>query len=473
MRIRSVLVVAAVAAAVQAGCVSSNDGGAPPTSGPASAVPPQTLTALAPGDYSFAPPVVIDASRPGGEPVIHVTRAGSLIVAAHPGPTHSSPTVGDPDPAILTYSGENPMWRSTDGGASWSYVGFSSLAQLGIGPRDTSFSISDPDLTHDEAGTLYHVSLYNPGEAQVGLGMSRSTDDGQTWEASPVEPGGDRPWISARGPDDVFVAVHGSIYRSVPGSGGIKLQNVGHSPYSQPDTNLQVGPDGKLYHGGYTGIAKSTDDGATWIEMPMNRSADASSPGWQMGEPVFDAAGNLYATWFVDNAIHYGIWAPDAVTGELGAVWVYDWTVADLPGTHVWPWMVAGDEGRIAIVWLGSLDAATPETESGWHVYAAFVENASTPAPKFSIVDATPTPIHQGVLCQSGVGCAALSDRRLGDFFTATVLPDGNLGIAVAATVIPGDEDATDGWWGRPIFVKQEAGPLLRTDPDATDATAG
>lgn len=414
--------------------------------------PATTATALDTGaNVTFHAPVPIDAERPGGEPVLFVTPQGNLLVAAHPGPTHSSPTAGGPDTGLLTsFTAQNMMWRSTDGGTSWDYVGFPGV---GLGPRDTSLSISDPDLTADAAGNIYHVSLYNPGEAQVGLGMAVSSDDGVTWTASPLEPGGDRPWISARGEHDVFVAVHGSIYRSVPASQGIRLQNVGHSPYSQPDTNLQVGPDGHLYHGGYTGIARSMDDGATWSELDDNMT-DATSEGWQMAEPVFDAAGNLYATWFVGPDVHYGVWAPDGS-------WIGERKVASLPGAHLWPWMVAGAEGRIAIVWLGSLEATGSDSNVGWHVYAAFVTEAHTEAPQWSVVDATPDPIHNGVLCQSGVGCAGASDRRLGDFFTAAVLPDGRLGIAVASTTV-GAEGATDGWWGRPVFVAQDGGPRLR-----------
>jgi hypothetical protein len=428
-----------------------------PTSDPTGNPPAQSTSAsdpvasVAASNITFHAPVLLDPDRPGGEPILLVTPKGNLLVAAHPGPTHSSPTAGNPDTGLITgMSGQNMMWRSTDGGATWSYVGFMGL---GVGMRSTELSISDPDLTYDAAGHIYHVSLYNPGEAQVGLGMARSDDDGVTWTASPLEPGGDRPWISGRGEHEVFVAVHGSIYRSIPGSGGIKLEQVGNSPYGAPDTNLQVGPDGNLYHGGYTGIARSTDDGATWTELPNNMTP-ASSEGWQMGEPVFDDAGNLYAMWFVDSVVHYGVWAQDGS-------WMREWTVTSLPGTHIWPWMVAGAEGRIALAWLGSLDADSADTSSTWHVYTAFVQDAQTQAPSWTVVDSTPDGIHNGVLCQAGVGCAGASDRRLGDFFTAAVLPDGRLGIAVATTTV-GGEDVNDGWWGRTAFIAQDAGPRLR-----------
>lgn len=441
-----------LAAATLAGCLgsSTDDGAAPPVvNEPAAFRAATSLTQDAP--FTFHAPVLVDGDRPGGEPVLRVTPKGSLLMAAHPGPTHSSPTAGNPDTGLAqSFTAQNMMWRSSDLGQSWSYVGFQGI---GLGPRDTSLSISDADLTFDAAGNLYHVSLYNPGEAQVGLGMAVSSDDGLTWTASPLEPGGDRPWISARGEHDVFVAVHGSIYRSIAGSQGIRLQNVGHSPYSAPDTNLQVGPDGALYHGGFPGVAKSTDDGATWTELEGNMT-DADSRGWMMAEPVFDDAGFLYVTWFVENAVYLGVWSPG------GEAWLGEFAIADLPGTHLWPWMVAGAEGRVAVVWLGSQEADGPDSDVGWKVHAAFVERANERNPAVTVVEATPEPIHNGVLCQSGVGCAGASDRRLGDFFTADVLPDGRLGIAVAATALGGEQ--ADGWWGRPVFVAQDQGSALR-----------
>src|SRR5688500_20096473 len=86
--------------------------------------PMEPVTALSASNYTFNEPVLIDATRPGGEPVIFVTPMGNLLVAAHPGPTHSSPTAGDPDTGLLMrFSGENMMWRSTDLGLTWDYVG--------------------------------------------------------------------------------------------------------------------------------------------------------------------------------------------------------------------------------------------------------------------------------------------------------------------------------------------------------------
>ncbi len=433
---------------VLSGCLN---GGPSATDAPGGGVPvdwplPLGDEHLGIGALAFQPPVLVDAARPGGEPVLLVTREGTLILAAHPGPTHSSPLAGNPDTALVTsLRGENLVWRSTDHGVTWHYV-----AGIGAaGARDGAFSISDPDLTQDEAGNIYHVSLYNPGEGPVGLGISVSSDDGETWTANPLVPGGDRPWISARGEHEVFVATHGSIYRSVPGSQGLEYQFAGTSPFRSPDTNLQVGPDGALYHGGYPGVARSADDGANWETLPGG-PVGADSSGWMMAEPVFDAAGNLYAAYFAGNHLWYAVWNP---SGDF----IANHQVASLRGSHLWPWMVAGDNGRIALVWIGS-DAAAPSQAADWRLYAAFVTDAVTD-PRGQVAIATPDPIHRGPLCQSGVGCAALSDRRLGDFITAAVDINGDLLIASAATEFNGE--ASNGWWGRPIVVRQAEGPQV------------
>src|SRR5688572_13788542 len=64
---------------------------------------------------TFLPPVLVDGTRAGGEPVVAVLPSGTVLLSAHPGYTHYHPS----DPAhpglelVTPTSAQSYLWRST------------------------------------------------------------------------------------------------------------------------------------------------------------------------------------------------------------------------------------------------------------------------------------------------------------------------------------------------------------------------
>lgn len=421
---------------------------------------PLTDLDLATSLLSFEAPVLIDTFRPGGEPVIAVTPKGTLIVSAHPGDTHLF--MGDPKPDAgfaRSLSGQSMLWRSTDGGKTWSYVG---LPGRDIGPRDAAYSRSDPDITIDQAGNIYLVHLYIPFNS-----VERSADDGLTWTGTPAAhpipfPINDRPWITSWRADEAWLIHDGFLWKSVPGTQGLAYQFLGRAPVGDSFGNLQVDPrDGTLYNGQMGRIAYSSDGGVSWKlfeQRPDKPGFSSRDPVFNLNEPAVDGAGNVYGAYFRGGTLYYAVWTP------RGQQYLGERPVAKLSGSHMGPWIVAGDEGRIGIAWLGSdRDGGARAAEANWFLYAAVVEGAQTGRPVLHVQRATEKPIHVGSICTQGVGCVVTrGDRRLGDFLSATIDAAGHLLIVSGATANTGIPEAEDGLTSRPLFVKQAGGPLLR-----------
>jgi hypothetical protein len=396
---------------------------------------------------------LIDTVRAGGEPVIQVTQKGTILVGAHPGWTH---TRYPPSPNLVTpATGQSYMWRSTDGGATWAPLGLPMTP--GIGPRGLGQGVSDPDFAMDSKGRVYFTDL----EALAAASVSWSDDDGATWlmgnDIASVAGEGpiDRNWIATHGTDVYFMGNFADERVLKSTDGGVTWSKVGSSPCEQ---EFVTNAAGALLVGCPTGIAVSTDGGAHFEKRLV---PGASTKIRAMGAPAVDAAGNVYISW----ANETGIWL--AGTPDLGVTW---WPPIQVSaplfepgkGTHIWPWAVAGDAGRVAVAWYGTSADGGPRTAKGdWFVYATTVLGADTMTPTLSAAQVTPTPIFKGGVCQGGTGCqldpSPAGDRRLGDFFEATMDKEGHL--LVVYSVALGDAIS------HPGFARQTEGPLLEASP--------
>ena len=232
-----------------------------------------------PPPLEFSQPEYIDTARAGGEPVSVVGHDGSISVSAHAGTTHlyknpsAAPGAGD---FLVGYANQTLNWRSTDGGETWDYVGTMGLP---AGPHTlTSTGFSDPDFAIDQAGKIYNTEI-----DLANVAVFSSNDDGQSYAlGTPEASSGDRPWLVALEPDEVFLYINlpKQLWRST--NGGITWLPVttgtAGPPFNgdpQPDPrnpdNGIIGPIGTY------GVAISANDGQTWQQHL------GANTGWNTG----------------------------------------------------------------------------------------------------------------------------------------------------------------------------------------------
>lgn len=467
---RRVLLTVLLTLALLAGCLGDGDG----DGGAGSADVAPTLpgfTALPFADLpAFAAPILIDDVRAGGEPVIAITHAGTILVSAHPGFTHYHPSndeVHPPTEILTPFAGQSYLWRSTDGGATWSHIGLPGFEE---GPRSLGLGVSDPEFTVMADGTICFTDL----EALAMSSTSCSEDDGATWlPGNPVASGAptDRQWLASYQEEFYFTANYFTDHHIRASTDkGLTWQDRGDVPCGQ---DLIADPtDGHLIVACGAGVAVSEDGGWTWSEE--REVPDAPSRGQRvMAEPALDSAGNVWVTytenetdlfaagspdegltwpWVIDLTPHFRLYSQHDAGDDDGAPGYAARNPADptaaTNGTYVWPWISAGSDGRFAVTWFGSYVEEDSSTQSGpWYAFSATVVDATTPAPTVVVTRLTPSPMHDGPICQSGTTCQVSSmtgdpegDRRLGDFFETTVGPDGYLyGVWSNTHERPGD----------------------------------
>jgi len=454
-------------------------------------------------DVSFGPISYIDPDRAGGEPVSVVGQDGAINVSAHAGTTHvyknpqAIPGVRDFGEG---YWNQTLNWRSTDGGETWKYVGFAGLED---GPHSVgSTGFSDPDYAMDQAGNIYNVEIDLANDA-----VYKSVDDGQSYPiAHPLVAPGDRPWLTALEPHEVFLYVN-----SLP-----KGMYVSRDPdmlvwerLLEPVVTSKSLPDPRNPDDGMIGpvglgrFAISGDDALTWdtfeFGTPAGKRGHLGIATQFFGVLGVDSAGNVYQA----AAGGYGD-GPDAdgaaddplpdnfPNGEVtftyyerdtGATNAEKIEIPTPEGDALWPWIIAGDDGRVAVVWYQTLG----NDNTHFYIFAAITHNAHGTTvecsdgttkfvpPQFTVVNASGRPIHEGHICLQGTTCNAeedfeLGDRRLGDFFTVNFDLDGNLFIASGDTIlnnpVGGPKPVAN-----PIFIKQSEGDPMLEEPIAPRET--
>jgi len=449
---RALFVSLLLAASLLAGCTGTS-------TTTTSASPPVVAAPTLP---SFTDPKLIDDVRAGGEPVIAITHAGTVLVAAHPGFTHIHTSPDNPTGAtqvVTDYGGQVYLFRSTDNGTTWSPIGLPGMA---TGPRSGGLGVSDPDFTVMDDGTVCYTDL----EGLAAASTSCSSDDGQTWllGGNPLASGRpvDRQWLASYKGDLYFTADYFGAGPNVRVSSdkGLTWTDRGTTPCAGDFVaNAANGHLVQSCNG--TGITVSTDGGATWSQPSGPK--DAKSGGSRMlNEPALDAAGNAWVTWSDgEHSLHVAgtpdegkTWPWDIdLTPSFRAMTAHPGCAADgngtlcvddqyrpsnstaaspgTNGTYVWPWVSAASAGRLAVSWIGTFGNETSDTAPGpYYIFTAFVLDATSASPTVLVKQVTPNPIHTGPICQAGTACQATSmagdpqgDRRLGDFFETTVDP--------------------------------------------------
>lgn len=401
-----------------------------------------------PGRLSFNKPVFIDKNRSGGEPVSVVAKDGSIVVGAHLGTTLAYLRTA-PDADFYTgYRNQTLVWRSTDDGKTWSRI---EVLPGAAAHSAESTGFSDPDFAKDSAGNLYgtEIDLAN-------VSVFASHDNGQTWpDGNAIADSGDRPWLAARGKDEVYLRITGNLQKSTDG-GKTWTALTDPNAYGK----IYVDPTDKkgLYAGSDDGVGVevSRDDGKTWKSYPI-----AGAQNHSVMQSIGVGSDGFVYYGFVDkDQVKFASFDPKAKR------WSEPVTIPRIGhGTPMWAWTVAGDEGRAAVGWYEAQEVDGADGVYELRAYVAATTNAKGSKvrcadgrkvkvpPQFAVADAAGRPIHVGSIPCNGTGCNASGDRRLGDFFTINYDADGRLFVTTGDTTLKGP-GGTELQVSRPLFMR-------------------
>src|SRR6266571_2576078 len=445
------------------------------------AATPRTVTYFN-GGFTFSNPVELTKTpispiffQEDGEPEIKVDNYGDIYVTA-----------------INGVPGGTDLWKSTDKGASFVYLGQPDGAQdhctssfpqcAGLGGGDDSTDVSP-------GGYLYVSSLWI-GNVTVSSSMDGGTggaEPGQAWQvngAAATVVSDDRMWIAAYGPRTLNMT-----YRQAPGTGDlffVKSTDAGKT-FGVPvlvrsgdstEGNLVVDPyNGNLYTTTIPSNAtnqihllKSTDAGATWTETTAYTAPAGANPAHKFTILAIDRGGNLHLVFSQSHSNgSYHVYLTSST--DQGATWLAPVQVDSGTGDTtyaVMPWVVAGSPGVVDITWLGSPNS--PNTfPSAWYVYFAQTTNAlSTTIVTFNEQKVLSKSIHDQDICFNGSGCTdnprqGGGNRDLLEYYTITVDPDGNANIAYPDSLTPdcpANACVNNAW-----FVKQSSGASAFAPP--------
>ncbi|CRK56082.1 Glycosyl hydrolase, BNR repeat precursor [Alloactinosynnema sp. L-07] len=257
----------------------------------------------------------------------------------------------DPTRANTIYAGaaSGGLWKSTDGGSTFSYSWGPTLPQS-VGAVAVAAN-----------GTIYvGTGEGNPGSASYsfpGNGVYKSTDGGSTWLSMGLT-GTDRIGRISIDPNNsnrLFVAAAGKLYQP-GGARGLYRTEDGGTTWQQVlaganDTtgsiDVSISPDdsntiytsmwdhtrtpaGRVYGGVGSGIHKSTDGGATWTRLAGGLPASSSNLG-RMGVAVAKSDPNrLYAIAANTPGNFLGFWT----STNKGASWTQVTSSSTLSGSQ-------------------------------------------------------------------------------------------------------------------------------------------
>jgi hypothetical protein len=440
----------------------------------------RTATNISSGAFTFSAPIELIKSpispiffQADGEPEIHVDVFGNTYVTA-----------------INGVPGGTDLWKSTDKGASFVYLGEPDGAQdhcstllqcAGLGGGDDSTDISP-------GGYLYVSSLWI-GNVTVSTskdGGTGGTTTDQAWQVNPAAAtviADDRMWLAAYGPQTLNMT-----YRQAPGTGDlffVKSTDAGKT-FGAPvmvrsgdstEGNLAVDPyNGNLYTTTIPSSAtnqihllKSIDGGATWTETTAYSAPVGADPAHKFTILAVDRGGNIHLVFSqknLDGSYHIYLMS----SADQGVTWLAPVQVDNGTGNStfgVMPWVVAGSPGVVDITWLGS--TTSPATfPSAWYVFFAQTTNALSTTPTFNQVQVLSKSIHDQDICFNGSGCVANArqspgNRDLLEYYTMTIDPDGNANIAYPDSLTPdcpSNTCKTNTW-----YAKQTAGTSAFAPP--------
>ena len=327
-----------------------------------------------------------------------------------------------------------------------------------VTPRSSVFNV-DPILSTDRATGVTYAGGLN-GECSV---LSSTADDGASW--SPVGNAcagvldhesigagawkGTAPLGSTASRAVYYCAQNGIDACATSGNGGLTfgpptlVTGVCNSLHG----HVKVSADGTAYlpnaHcAGNAGGGISTNNGASWSSYTIPFStepADGFDPSvattpdnkvyeaWQGGDnhPMVALSDTHGSTW--------------STPVDLGK------TMSPAIVSSTYQAVTAGDNGRVAVSYLGSTtggNAFAPGWTGVWDLYVSYTYDGGK---TWTTVKATADPVQRGYICAGGTACAA--GRNLLDFMDANMTKDGRVVVGYAdgcigACALPGGTEA-------------------------------
>ncbi len=366
------------------------------------------------------------------------------------------------------------VWKSMDGGNTFSYLGEPDGAQAAsmAGATGAGVGGGDEDLAVAPNGTVWMNSLWLGSTTQC-----TSTTGGNVWVCNPAGsniPANDRQWIANDGNSVLYLTYKqvGALLTGTTSIVVVKSVDGGYTfgaPVSLTTPGVGVQPDDQgniavdpITHYAYTVffddtetqvyIARSIDGGNTWDLKLV----------YQAPEGVF--LGNIFAALAIDAGSGLHVVFSDShhvfltSSKDYGATWTPPVRVSNGSDSRsaMQPWVTAGAFGKVNVTWLGSTDSNAQDTVAQWQVFMAQTQNAFANVPLFTQSAATGIN-HVGPICTNGLNCAA-GTRNMAEYWAPTVYLDGNQHI-----VYPDDHNSNlPSGAARTWFVRQTGGPTVQ-----------
>jgi len=277
---------------------------------------------------------------------------------------------------------------SDDDGSSWSIP---LTAEGYYSTQDHQSIASMPDVN----GIGFHETIYvfciNTGASAVGPQCSRSLNGGVTWDIQrPGYPIGEPQCSGLHG--HVAGGSDGSVYRGNPSCEG-------------------------------PAVYRSLDGGYTWTEHTISTTVGMQD-GWHDHEVAVavDEGGNVHTTWIAtDNMPYY------AYSRDQGVTWSEPMMIA-APGVNQtgFPTIFAGDEGRVALGYIGLQGG-----QSGWNGYMAVLTDAFN---EYPLITSVSVNLFEDPL-DSSEDCGNVRCGGFGDFIDIEIDDEGRPWIALAHNV--------------------------------------
>jgi hypothetical protein len=460
------------------------------------------LAGLAPAtaatpSISFAPAVVVDAMRLGGEPIMALDSKGNIYISS-----------------IIGFSNHTSMlWKSEDGGESFDLLrldlpGIQRPSKT-VGGGDSAITIGPPapGKTDD---TIMFIDL----EGLATFGTAVSFDGGNSFTNDNVFASGDQPlgdrqwggvWRDPQGTDHYYNFYNGLV---APGAGddqGTAYAIIETTDYGKTwhDWKRHVTPTAGRSRPGPVFIDKANGDMMlTWTISQTVGGDPIRGGGTPTGGAGFtictqakvctdkviarqpnlntnntfatgamDRQGNLYVAW---SGIPRGALDPNkvptrvymSVSRNKGKTWSKPVVVSEDVPVASMPTIAAGDAGRVSLVYYGSAVLKDPNENAGpWFPYMTQSLNALDATPSWTTVKISDHSNHVNPICTNGTACTALqpNDRNLIDFFWVSVGPRGE---SLVTWVDTAHQIGSNPPASAPItmFAKQTAGPSLYAD---------